>query len=214
MAVITISRQYASGGSDIARKIAERLGWPLIDNEFVDLVAERAGLTPQEVEEREERVPGMVERLARALAISSPEVFVATGEPPDARFGSEEELVKVTETVINQTIQEGNVILVGRGAQAHLAERQDTLHVYIVGRREDRIQAAMQRLGMPHDEAAQTVDRVDEGRRRYVKTHYDRQWDHPANYHLVINTSAFTYDQAAEMVAAAAALRSWVTGRS
>lgn len=213
MGVITISRQYASGGSDIARKVAERLDWPLVDNEFVELVAERAGLTPQEVEEREERVPGMVERLARALAISSPEVFVATGEPPDARFGSEEELVRVTEAVINQTVREGSVILVGRGAQAHLAERTDTLHAYIVGRREDRIRAAMQRLGMDHDEAAHTVDRVDEGRRRYVKTHYDRQWDHPANYHLVINTSAFTHDQAAELIVEAARVRGWVEGR-
>lgn len=210
MPVITISRQYASGGSDIARLVAERLGWPLVDNEFVDRVAERAGLSPEEVEEREERVPGMVERLARALALSSPEVFVATGEPPDARFSTEDELVKVTEALINQIVQdESHVILVGRGAQAYLAERIDTLHVYIVAPREIRIEAAMSRFEMSRADAEESVDRADDGRRRYVKQHYGRQWDHPANYDLVINTGRFSYEEAATLVVEAASLRGW-----
>ena len=204
MAVITISRQYASGGSDVAKRVSERLGWTLVDNEFVDRVAARAGMTPEEVEERQERVPGMIERLARALAISSPEVFVATGEPPDARLGREEELVKATEAVIAQTVQDGDVVLVGRGAQAYLAEQQDTLHVYIVAPRTIRVDAAMRRLSLSRQDAEDAVDRTDEGRRRYVKTHYGREWGHPANYHMVINTAAFAYDQAADMIAAAA----------
>lgn len=210
MAVITISRQYASGGSDVAKRVASRLGWTLIDNEFVDRVAVRAGMTPEEVEERQERVPGMVERLARALAISSPEVFVATGEPPDARFGREEDLVKATEAVIAQTVQEGNVVMVGRGAQAYLAEQQDTLHVYIVAPRDLRVAMAMERLSLSREDAEDAVDRTDEGRRRYVKTHYGREWGHPANYHLVINTAAFTYEQAAETIVAAARQKGFV----
>lgn len=209
MAVITISRQYASGGSDVAKRVASRLGWTLIDNEFVDRVAARAGMTPEEVEERQERVPSMVERLARALAISSPEVFVATGEPPDARFGREEDLVKATEAVIAHAVQEGNVVLVGRGAQSYLAEQQDTLHVYIVAPRNIRVEAAMQRLSLSREDAEDAVDRTDEGRRRYVKTHYGREWGHPTNYHLVINTAAFAHDEVAELIADAVRIRGW-----
>lgn len=204
MAAITVSRQYASGGSTIARLIAERLGWPLVDNEFVDRVAARAGMSPQEVEEREERVPGLIERLARALAISSPEVFVATGEPPEAQFGREEDLVRATETVIAKAVAEGNVVMVGRGAQAYLGEQRDTLHAYIVAPRETRIETAMQRLSMSREEATEAVDRTDDGRRRYVKQHYGRHWDDAANYHLAINTGVFSYDQAAALVVAAA----------
>lgn len=210
MAVITISRQYASGGSDVAKRVAALLQWPLVDNEFVDRVAVRAGMSREEVEERQERVPSMIERMARALAISSPEVFVATGEPPDARFGREEDLVRATEAVINQTVQEGNVVMVGRGAQAYLAEQQDTLHVYVVAPRDRRVEAAMQRLAVSREDAADAVDRTDEGRRRYVKTHYGREWGHPANYHLVINTGAFTHEAAAALIVAAAKLRGWV----
>ena len=126
MSIITISRQYASGGSVIAALVGERLGWPVIDNDFIDRVAERADLSTEEVEEHEERVPSLVERLADALAISSPEVFVSTGEAPDARLGYDERMVKATQAVIDQlAATEPHVVMVGRGAQAALAGRPD-----------------------------------------------------------------------------------------
>lgn len=206
MSVITISRQYASGGSDIAKLVSQRLGWSLIDNEFVDRVAERAGMDPAEVERHEERMPGLIERLARALAISSPEVFVATGEPPEA-VAHEEKILDMTERVISEAVQVGNVVMVGRGAQAYLAEWERTLHVYIVAPRAARVQAAMKRLGIPQDEAQRVVDDTDEGRKRYVKAHYDRQWGHPANYHLCLNSEALTYQGCAEVIAEAARIR-------
>ena len=71
--LVTITRQYASGGSDIASLAAMQLGWTLIDNEFVEAVARRAGLPLDEVAQREERAPGLLERLARTLAVASPE---------------------------------------------------------------------------------------------------------------------------------------------
>jgi hypothetical protein len=70
--LITITRQYASGGSDIALLVARSLSWTVIDNEFVDEVARRAGLPAAEVAQREERAPGLLERLARTLAVASP----------------------------------------------------------------------------------------------------------------------------------------------
>lgn len=210
MPVITISRQYASGGSDIARIVAQQLGWQLVDNQFVDRVAEQAGLPREEVEEREERVPGLVERLARALAISSPEAFVATAEPPQARFGTEEELVRATETVIRQAVQEeSRLVMVGRGAQACLPQQEASMHVFIVAPREVRIDDAIQRLGVDRSKAEEVLDRKDDGRRRYVRTYYDREWENASNYHLVINTGVFTHEQAATMLISAVNLRGW-----
>ncbi|MGD8726315.1 MAG: cytidylate kinase-like family protein, partial [Gemmatimonadales bacterium] len=177
MPVVTVSRQYAAGGSDIARMVSDRLGWPLIDNQFVERVAAQVGLPRQEVESREERVPSLIERLARALAISSPEAFIATAEPPDARFGTEEALVRATESVIRQAVQdEPHLVMVGRGAQACLASRDDSLHVFIVAPRETRIATASCRLAVARSKAEDTVDRTDDGRRRYVRAYYDRDW--------------------------------------
>src|SRR5260370_18215098 len=84
--VITITRQYASGGSEIARLVAAALGWEVIDNEFVDEVARRPGLPAAEAAQREERAPGLLERLARTLSVASPELFMtATPVPPPAQ---------------------------------------------------------------------------------------------------------------------------------
>src|SRR5438132_3648499 len=86
--VITITRQYASGGSEVARLVAAELGWDVIDNEFVDEVARRAGLPPDAVAQREERAPGLLERLARTLAAGSPEMFIATAGARSSRWAT------------------------------------------------------------------------------------------------------------------------------
>jgi cytidylate kinase len=206
MSAITISREFGSGGSDIAQLVASRLGWTLIDNEFVSRVAERAGCTTAEVQQQEERVPTLIERLARALTVSAPEMFAAAADPQMA-MPPEDRIVRITETVMSEAVQRGHVVMVGRGAQAYLAEREGTLHVYVVAPREQRITAVVRRLGVTPEEAAKRIDEVDGGRARYVRTHYARAWDAAANYDLVINTGHFTYEQAAALIVTAAQAR-------
>src|SRR5437762_1693296 len=143
--VITITRQYASGGSEVARLVAAELGWDVIDNEFVDEVARRAGLPPDAVAQREERAPGLLERLARALAAGSPELFIATASVPRAE-PDEAAIVQLTERVIAEAAAHGRIVLVGRGAQAVLAQRPDALHVYVVAGKPWRIKLAVEHL--------------------------------------------------------------------
>jgi len=209
MSVITISRQYGSGGSNIARLVAERLGWSLIDNDFVERVAERAGVTAEEVQRQEERVPSLVERLARALAISAPEMFAATAEPA-LPLPPEDRIVKMTEAVIAEVAGHDHAVLVGRGAQAYLAQRENTLHVYIVAPQDVRIDTAMRRLHVDRKTAEKVTDDADHGRRRYVHTYYGREWDAAAGYDLVINTGKFAYQQAADLIVEAARQRGLV----
>src|SRR2546427_10606706 len=94
--VITVTRQYGSGGSDIARLVAERLGWELVDNQFVEAVARRAGVPPDEVAQREERAPGLLERLPRTLAVAPPGMFIAQAAVPPVQ-PDEATPVKATE---------------------------------------------------------------------------------------------------------------------
>lgn len=209
MAVITVSRQYAAGGSQIAARVAARLGWELIDNTFVARVAAQVGLAPEEVEAREERVPGLAERLARAIATSSPEVFVPAGEIADE---DQTRLVRVTERVITEAVQHGNAVIVGRGAHAYLADREQALHVFIVAPRQARIETAVTQHGLSRKDAERCVVRVDDQRRRYVKTHYDGQWDDPASYDLVVNSAELGYDGCAALVVEAARGKRLVSG--
>ena len=120
------------------------------------------------------------------------------------------EMVRATEAVINQAVQEERqLILVGRGAQAHLAQHEDTLHVYVVAPRELRVEATMRRLKVERGDAEQAVDEIDGGRRRYVKTYYDRHWEDAGNYHLALNTGVFNYEQCADLIIEAARARGW-----
>ena len=139
---ITISRQFGAGGSTVAKKVADELGWRVVDNELVEQVAERAGLPPERVAEREERVSTFVERLARTLAAASPEVF----PPPDSVGAAldvpEADLVRITEAVVAEIAAQGRVVLVGRATPAVLSREADALHVKLVAPRAFRIQVA------------------------------------------------------------------------
>lgn len=200
MGVITITRQYGAGGSEVARLVAERLGWQLIDNEFVDQVAQRAGIEPGEVAAREERSPSLIERLVRALATASPEVFVPGASP--ATDEQEDDLVTTTEHVIAQAGMVGNVVLVGRGAQAYLARSHaNALHAFVVAPLENRIEALVKRLSVGPDEAKQQAEKMEADRDRYVQRFYQRDRRDPANYHIVVNTGLLGYAGAADVIA-------------
>ena len=206
--VITVTRQYASGGSDVARLVAAQLEWDVIDNEFVAAVARRAGLPPDEVAQREERAPGLLERVARTLAAASPELFVASATVP-AVEQDEATIVQVTERVIAEAAAHGRIVLVGRGAQAVLAQRPDAVHVYVVAPKPWRTRLAVERLGVKEADVARVVDETDRQRDQYVKTYYGRQRQDLTNYDLIVNTARLGIDGAASLVVAEARRRKW-----
>jgi len=206
--VITITRQYASGGSDVARLVASQLEWTVVDNEFVDEVARRAGLPVEEVAQREERAPGLLERLARTLALASPEMFMATASASRVEQ-DEATIVQVTERVIAEAAAQGRVVLVGRGAQALLSPRPDALHVYVVAPKLWRVKQAIERLDVDPANADKVVDDTDHRRDRYVKTYYGRHRQDVANYDLVLNTEKLGLDGAATVIVSEANRRRW-----
>lgn len=183
--IITLSRQFGAGGSAVARRVAAELNWRMIDNELIDQVAQRAGLPPKEVARREERAPGFLERLFRALARSAPELFP---KPADKVPEPEEAaLVRVTESVVAELAAQGRVVLVGRAGSAVLGGAYDALHVRLVARLADRLQAARERVGPA--EAERVLRDTDRNRARYVRQHYERDWDDATLYHMVLNVS-------------------------
>lgn len=208
MAFITVSRQYGAGGSEVARRVADALGWTVIDNEFVSAVAAEAGMPAEDVAARQERVPSLIVRLGQALATASPEVFVPAAAGGEVQ---EEKLLAVTERVIHEAAGHGRVVLVGRGAQALLAgaAEHEGLHVYVTAPRAARIAVVAERMQLSEADAARAVDSTDADRDRYVHRYYGRRRDDAANYHLVVNTALLGYDGAADLVVAAARGRGW-----
>ena len=205
--IITISRQYGAGGADVARRVAERLGWRVVDNEFIERVAARAGLTPQEVAEREERAPGFLDRLAWALTAASAEMTLASGETL-AKI-EEPQLVRITESVVAEIAREGRAVLVGRGAAAVLASQERTVHVLVVAPVPIRVERIAGRLGCSLEEARRKLHETDARRARYHKEYYGREWADPVNYHMVINTGFLGIEGTADIVVREAGRRGW-----
>lgn len=198
MPVITISRMYGSGGSEVAERVAAALGWPLFDNAMIDAVAERSGLPRAEVSAQDERVPSLVERLASALSLGSPEIMPPV--PAGSMETTEEVIVAVTKRVIEEAVQTGPAVFVGRGAQCLLAERSDALHVFCYAPKATLRHYAMEKFGVGPEEADRKVGEMNKQREQYVKRHWNRNWLAHENYHVCVNTAWLGLDGAAELI--------------
>jgi cytidylate kinase len=164
----------------------------------VEAVAARLRLTPAEVSAREERVPSLVERMASAMALGVPEVMPVVGDM--AAVPSEERMVMVTRRVIEEAVEAGPAVLVGRGAQCMLARRSDALHVYCYAPEEDLIRYVIENLDIPPAEAPKKVADMNHQREAYVRLHWKRNWRDVANYDLCVNTASLGVDGAARLV--------------
>jgi CMP/dCMP kinase len=202
MPVITISRMYGSGGSEVAERVAAALGWTLFDNDMVDAIAERSGLTRAEVTRQDERVPSMAERLASVLSLGSPEVMPPVPAGPIET--TEERIVAVTRRVILEALQAGPAVFVGRGAQCLLAERADALHVFCYAPRSALRRYAMEKFSLDASQADRLISDQNKQREHYVKRHWNRSWLALENYHLCVNTAWLGIEGAAEQVLDAA----------
>jgi cytidylate kinase len=198
MPIVTISRQYGSGGSEVAERVATALGWHLYDNAMVTEVARRLGLSIEEVSAREERVPSLPERIASAMALGVPEVMPTVADL--ATEPSEERIVEVTKRVIEEAVQAGPAVLVGRGAQCMLAARADALHVFCYAPPDALVSYAITNLGVAPGDARRAVDAKNHEREQYVKRYWKRNWRDLANYHLCVNTAWLGLDGAAEVI--------------
>ena len=201
--IITISRMFGSGGSDVAARVAKELRWTLLDNAVVDAVAQRLGVSVAEVSSMEERVPSLVERIAATLTMSAPEISPAVDDS-SLMVTAETRIVDVTRRVMEEAVAEGNAVLVGRGAQALLADRPDALHVFCYARRPFLVKYAIEHRGIDPAKAEHEVDERNKQREQYVKRHWGRDWRSFDNYHLCIDTGRVGIEKAADLVVSAA----------
>ena len=204
---ITLSRQYAAGGSEIARMVAEELGWTVVDNAFVDQVSQRSGFDAGDVAELEERVPGFLERLARSSALSLPEQLLSA--PELIEDPAELKLARITQELVSELGRRDRIVMVGRAAAAVLAREENALHVRLVAPEATRLRSAIERLRVPAEEAPDRLAETDRNRERYHREYYGRDWNDPANYHMVLNTDLLGYRGSADLILARALALGW-----
>lgn len=200
MRAITISREYGSGGGEVAARLAVRLGWQLIDHEVVARVAQELGVSIAEAEAYDERTEGLVSRILSSMQAIDPAMFVnAAVSPVTDRRVYQEALRRVVEAAVTA----GHVVVVGRGAQFLLANRRDVLHARVVAPVELRIPYVMQREGLDYDAARARVQLKDRDRNRYLQATHHQHPDDLHLYDLVVNTNVLDLESAVDVIALA-----------
>jgi cytidylate kinase len=183
--IVTVEREYGCGGSDIARLLSERLGWKLWDQLLTEEIARLADCPKGVVEVREERNDPLYYRLFKSFLRGSYEGSI---NAPKLKLVDSECIMRITQKVVLQAAGTGNCVIVGRGAQHFLENRQDTLRVFLYAPREDKVRRLMQR-GKSESEAQELVDSVDRDRGDFIQRYFHVEWPTRFLYHVMLNTT-------------------------
>jgi len=182
--LITIEREYGCGGGAIAAQLAQRLGWKLWDHLLTDEIARLANVDPSAVMRCDERMDSRVYRLAKAFWRGSYERSSALG----SQVFDTDRMVSMMEEITGKIAEEGNAVVVGRGAPYFLRERSDAFHVFLYAPRAEKLRR-LRADGSIQSEAEEMVDAVDRERIAYIKHYFNADWPTRSLYHLMLNTA-------------------------
>jgi hypothetical protein len=183
--IVTIEREYGSGGGEIAQLLAKQLGWKLWDQLLTEEIARLAECPKAIVEVREERTDPLYYRLFKSFLRGSYEGSINAHK---LKVVDSESIMKFTQLVVQHAAKRGNAVIVGRGSQLFLKDRPDTLRVFLYAPREDKVRRLLAR-GKSEKEAEQLVDTVDRERGDFIQKYFNVEWPDRAIYHSMINTA-------------------------
>ena len=196
--IVTISNQYGAGAVAIAARVAERLGYTLVDRQLPVVVAKRMHISRETAAAAEERGRSLGARLLSSLEVSTPEVMTRDyGETFDEAF------LREVRRAVNDYAARGDAVIVGRGAGAILGRRDDVLRVFMHAPRDWRIERLAYELNVDRKVAASEIDRIDRERRAHVRDWYDVEIGSPEVVDLSLDTSTFGEEGSASIVVAA-----------
>ena len=193
--VITISRQYASGGREIGKIIAQHYGIPFYDNDLIALAAKESGFTENIFEKQEDKASNsLIYSIAMGL-----NVFGTHGYSKEV-LSIDDKVFLAQSDIIRRVANEGPCVIIGRCADYILRDQVKTVNVFLWGQIEARIQRAIEVYGMSHSKAEENVLKVDKKRANYYNYHSDRKWGRSDNYDISLQTDIIGIENTAKMI--------------
>jgi CMP/dCMP kinase len=196
MTVITIARQLGASGEAVANRLAEALGWRLLDRALVERIADELEVAPEQVAACDERVENFVERLGAYLSEGLPEMMPIPNVPPV----SPESTARAARRIVEAVADEGPAVIVGHGAQCILQGHPEVMHVLAHAPFPRRVRRVADHFHLDERAATERVRQSDADRRRYIREHFSRDWLDPTLYHLAVDTGRFGVEGAAELI--------------
>lgn len=181
--IITVEREYGSGGAKIAELLAARRGWKLWDTNLTAEIAHRANVDPQAAQRCDERCDPLLHRLFKVFARGSYERSMPLADAPG--FDTDT-MVALLRRVIEDVASGGNCVIVGRGSPYILRNRSDAFHVFVYASEAEKIRR-LATIGKNDKEAIELIRTIDHERSSFIKRYFGGDWPTRELYHLMIN---------------------------
>ncbi len=186
--IITISRECGSGGRQIGKKLAEKLGYSYYDKELIDRVSKESGLAKEFIEEQGEHITGsLLFNIASNMTYAG-QVFGGNMLP------LQDQLFVVQSDIIREIANKENCVIVGRCADFILKDYPDSLHVFIHGEMACKAKRAVNEYGFSAGDVEKTLRKRDKARANHYKYYTDSEWGKAQNYDMTLNSSTFGID--------------------
>ena len=183
--IVTVAREYGSGGGRIAQRLAERLDWKLLDRCLVEKIAQIARVEPKLAEQYDERPNPWVNRIVRALWQGG--LMRGTMAGPIPELFDADTMASLSQRVIEEAADIGNCVIVGRASQCILQERDDAFHVFIYAPRAERLRRVRSRHAS-RAEAELSLDARDQERAALIRRYFNQDWANRHLYDLMISS--------------------------
>lgn len=194
--IITIEREYASGGSQVGKLTGEALGIPVYGREILEMAAREGGTTPDYIEHLEETDTNSLLYSLVAMAKTT------QGQLP--QISKTDQLNLLEGKIIQRLAQEGPCVIVGRCAGWVLRERKDVLSVFIHAGRQERLHRAVEEYGVPQEQAAAVLHRFDHRRSNFYHANTGLTWREREGYHMVLDSGLLGVERCAKILVSAA----------
>lgn len=197
MAVVTIARQFGAGGRTIGNRLAKELDYRFLDDVVLQELARRVNVTEEAVQDVESIAGGVFSRIVSAM-LSRSYMERLTG----ADFGYIDQVIylKILKEIILDLARKDNVILLGRGGQYVLEDHPKAIHILMVGEKKHRVAFMQNNYNLKPAQAEDAVEEGEKRRRQLYSLFRKTDYNDPLHYHLVLNTSRMTQDQALEQM--------------
>jgi len=183
--VVTLEREFGSGGGVIAAQLAARLGWKLWDQLLTEEVARRLGCECRAVEERQERQDPIYYRLLKAFMKGS---FEGSLNAPRLNLVDTECIRDVMAKLLPEIVEEGNCVIVGRGSSYFLSGRTEVFHVFVYAPFEERVRR-LESTGKSERDAINLAETIDRDRAEFIKQYFKVEWPGRDRFHLMLNSA-------------------------
>lgn len=196
--IITIGRQFGSGGREVGMKLAERLEIPVYDKELLERAAKESGLSEAVIKTYDEKPRSLL-----FTAATDPYAFGMMSAGIDESV--ENKAISAYMKAIWKIEKEGPCVIVGRGADYFIKNQESGLKVFVYAPLEDRIRTIMKRENLPEDKARKLINQTDKKRAAYYNFYTMKQWGAMESYDVCINSSYHGIEGTVEILAQMAA---------